>query len=77
MRPSRPEPAPAPQEHTVVAEPERYHSLPEVKPQVPTGPRVVPSQTAGVYSIVKPEQQAEPHSSAKSVETVSSETETN
>jgi hypothetical protein len=51
--------------------------LPEPKPQVPTGPRVVPSQTAGVYAIVKPEQQTESHSPAKSAETVSSENETN
>jgi ribonuclease E len=66
-------------EQHAAAEP-RYHTLSESRPQAPATPRVVPSQTAGVYSIVKPEQQtqAESHSPAKPAEAVTpGESETN
>jgi ribonuclease E len=62
----------APTENTAT---EKYHTASESRPRAHS-PRVVPSNTAGVYSIVKPEQQADTNSAAKP-EAAPSESETN
>ncbi|HEY3488363.1 MAG TPA: hypothetical protein VGL10_09885, partial [Gammaproteobacteria bacterium] len=67
-----------PAEFIAAEEPNRYHSIAEQpKPYVPSSPRVVPSQTAGVYSIVKPQAESESGNQSKATEATSSESENN
>lgn len=70
VQPERTESIQAQRTEPLAAEP-AYHTVSEPRPRAPA-PRVVPSNTAGVYSIVKPENQPELHP-AKPVETVPSE----
>jgi hypothetical protein len=66
-------------EQPIPAETERYHNVAESQPRA-QAPRVIPSNTAGVYSIVKPEQTpaAESHAPAQpAAEAVPGEGESN